>query len=128
MSNEIILYNLICDSDGKSLSGEKNYRLHLPEDIPACNFWSVIVYDNVMGLMIKTDQPWPSVHSRCRKMQVNQDGSVDIWLGPVAPEGKEHNWIKTIPGKEWNIILRLYEPREPWIDGAWKPGKIEEIN
>jgi hypothetical protein len=56
MVNENIQYNLICDSAGKDLSGEKNYRLHLPEDIPICKFWSVIVYDKDTGLMINTEQ------------------------------------------------------------------------
>jgi hypothetical protein len=112
MVNENIQYNLICDSAGRSLSGEKNCRLHLPEDIPACNFWSVIVYDKDAGLMINTDQSWPSVYSSCKKLLHNPDGSVDVWFWPIAPLGKENNWIKTNPGKEWNMILRLYEPPE----------------
>jgi hypothetical protein len=127
MANENIQYNLICDSAGKSLSGEKNYRLHLPEDIPACNFWSVIVYDKDTGLMINTDQSWPSVYSSCKKLLVSHDGSVEVWFGPIAPSGKENNWIKTIPGKEWNMILRLYEPLESGVNMTWKPGDIELI-
>lgn len=115
------------DADGNTLTGEKNYQLQLPPGISACKFWSVIVYDNQTGLMIKTDQSWPSVYSSCKKLQVNQDGSVDIWFGPASPEEKEHNWIKTIPGKEWNIILRLYEPMETWVDGRWKPGEIKPL-
>jgi hypothetical protein len=71
MANENIQYNLICDSAGNSLPGEKNYRLHLPEDLPACSFWSVIVYDKNNGLMIKTDQSSPSVYSSCKKLPVN---------------------------------------------------------
>ena len=109
------------------MTGEKNYTLHLPPDIPASNFWSVIVYDNESGLMIHTDQPWPSVYSSCKKLIVNQDGSVDIWFGPKAPAGTENNWIKTIPGKGWFAIMRLYGPQETWINGTWRPGEIELI-
>jgi hypothetical protein len=29
-----------------------------------------------------------------------------------------------VPGKSWNIILRLYGPLEPWFDKAWRPGNI----
>jgi len=115
------------DSDGNSLTGEKNYRLNMPPDIHASNFWSVIVYDNQTGQIIITDQSWPSVYSSCKKLLVNKDGSVDVWFGPKAPAGKEHNWIKTIPGKEWNMILRLYEISESQQDGSWSPGEIEEI-
>ena len=115
------------DSAGNTLTGEKNYRLHLPSDIPASNFWSVIVYCNETRLMIHTDQSWPSVYNSCKKLLTNMDGSVDVWFGPNAPAGKEGNWIKTIPGKEWNMILRLYEPMEAWVNGTWKPGEIELV-
>ena len=77
--------------------------------------------------MIHTDQPWPSVHSSCKKLSVNQDGSIDVWFGPNTPTGQENNWIQTIPGKGWKMILRLYEPLEAWADKSWMPGEIEEV-
>ena len=115
------------DSVGNILTGEKYYKIHLPKDIPASNFWSVIVYDNETHLMIHTDQSWPSVYSSGKKLLVNNDGSVNIWFGPKALPGKENNWIQTIPGKGWKMILRLYEPLEAWVNGTWKPGEIELI-
>jgi len=115
------------DFAGNTLTGEKNYRLYLPPGMPANNFWSVIAYDNITDLMIKTDQSWPSVHSSCKKLQLNQDGSIDIWFGPNATAGKENNWIQTIPGKGWNVILRLHEPLESWVNKTWIPGEIEEV-
>jgi hypothetical protein len=115
------------DSAGNPLTGEKNYRLLLSPGIPASNFWSVIVYDIRTKLIIHTDQPWPSVYSSCRKLVVNQDGSVDIWFGPKSLPGKEHNWIKTIRKKGWYMSLRLYDPLKAWFDKTWKPGEIEEV-
>lgn len=125
--DENILYDLNCDSKGNTLTGERNYLFLLPEGMPSCKFWSVIVYDSPSGFMIKTDQSWPSVYSSCKNLLVNQDGTIEIRFGPTAPSGKESNWIKTIPGKEWSMILRLYEPAESSLDGVWRPGKIEEI-
>ena len=124
---EELQYIATYDANGKALDGSRNYKIHLPPDIPASNFWSVIVYDNQTRLIIRTDQPWPSVFSSSKKLVVNRDSSVDVWFGPKAPHGNENNWIKTIPGKGWNMILRLYYPLEPWFDKSWRPGEIEEV-
>ena len=43
----------------------------------------------------------------------------------VAPEGKEANWIQTVPDKGWFCLLRLYSPTEAWFDKTWRPGEIE---
>jgi len=125
--NEELKYIATYDANGKPLDGSKNYKIHLPPNIPASEFWSVIVYDNQTRLIIRTDQPWPSVFSSSMKHVVNQDGSVDAWFGPKAPAGNENNWVKTIPGKGWNMIFRLYYPLESWFDKSWRPGEIEEV-
>jgi hypothetical protein len=113
------------DSLGNPLDGGKNYRLHLPPNIPVKDFWSVILYDNQTRSMLQTGQKWPAVSSQSTGLLVNGDGSVDVYFGPGAPAGKENNWIQTIPGKGWNTLLRLYGPLEPWFDKTWRPGEIE---
>ena len=113
------------DAKGNPLDGGKSYKLHLPPNIPVQNFWSVIVYDNQTRSMIQTDQQYPMVTSQNKGLQVNPDGSVDVYFGPKAPVGKENNWVQTIPGKGWNTLLRLYGPLEPWFDKTWRPGEIE---
>jgi len=124
---EELQYVVSTDSDGKPLEGEKIYKFHLQPDIPARNVWSVIVYDIQTRLIIRTDQKWPSVFSNCKTLVINQDGSVDIWFGPKSPPENNCNWIQTIPGKGWNLILRLYVPNETWFDKSWRPCEIEEI-
>jgi len=121
---QIIISN---DTNGRMLEGEKKYKFHLPPDIPASDFWSILVYDLSSRLLIHTDQPWPSVFSNVKNLVYNSDGSVDVWFGPEIIKGKESNWIKTEPGKKWYMILRLYYPLESWFDKRWKPGEIEEL-
>ncbi len=115
------------DANGNAFDGGKTYRLHLPGPVPVRTFWSVIVYDTQTRSMLQTNNRFPSVSSQNRGVQANADGSVDVWFGPTAPPGHESNWIQTIPGKSWFMILRLYGPLQPWFDRSWKPGDIEPV-
>jgi hypothetical protein len=113
------------DAAGAYLDGGKRYRLHLPPGIPVKNFWSVLVYDPQTRSMLQTDQRFPSVSSQKAGLVVNPDSSVDVHFGPEASAGEEANWVQTVPGKAWWVMLRLYGPLEPWFDKSWRPGEIE---
>ena len=114
------------DGEGRALSGGSNYRLHLPANIPAANFWSVTLYEAANASGLANGQPFPSLGSRDKPVQ-NADGSTDLYLGPKAPEGKQANWLATVPGKGYFAILRLYGPTEAAINKSWKPGDIELV-
>lgn len=116
------------DTAGEYLDGAKNYRLHLPPNIPAKDFWSVIVYDPQTRSMLQTDQQYPGTGSQREGLAINPDNSVDVFFGPQPPPGMENNWVQTIPGKGWFTMLRLYGPLEPWFDKTWQPGEIEKWN
>lgn len=117
----------VTDSEGKPLDGGKTYKIHLPPNIPAKDFWSLMLYDNQTRSMLQTDQQFPGIGSQTKGIVVNPDSSVDLWFGPTAPAGHESNWVQTVPGKGWNVLLRLYGPLQPWFDKTWKPGEFELV-
>ncbi|MDH6279616.1 DUF1254 domain-containing protein [Prescottella agglutinans] len=114
------------DSQGRILDGGKTYRLTLPPNPPAKNFWSVDVYDTQTRSLLQTDNPYPSLMSLTGTVDSEPDGSCVLWFGPTAPAGKEANWIQTMPNKSWFPMLRLYGPLQPWFDRTWQPSEIEE--
>ncbi len=114
------------DADGKYLSGGASYRLRVPAHVPANNFWSVTVYDAETASGLDNGQPFPSVSSFDKPM-ANADGSTDIYFGPSAPQGHEKNWLRTIPGKGYFVIVRLYGPTQPYFDHSWKLPDIEKM-
>jgi hypothetical protein len=57
----------------------------------------------------------------------NVDDSVDIYVGPNAPAGLEHNWIPTVPGKGWSAYFRLYGPTEPYFNQSWVLPDFERV-
>lgn len=94
--------------------------------MPAKDFWSLVVYDTQMRSELQTpDQAFPSINSKIAQLDYNKDGSVDIYFGPKAPKGHEHNWIQTVPGKSWFLAIRYYGPLKPFYDKTWKPSEIE---
>ena len=105
----------------------KTYKIHIPANPPAKDFWALTIYDPQTRSMLQTDQVFPTVGSQDEGLVQNEDGSFDIYFAPKAPEGYENNWLQTIPEKSWFVILRLYGPLEPWIEKTWKPSEILEV-
>jgi hypothetical protein len=116
------------DSKGNYLDGGKTYKVTLPMPIPVNNFWSFMVYSGQHRSMLETDQKSVGLDSNNETVEPNQDGSYTIWFGPEAPKRHKGNWIQTMPGKGYLVLLRLYGPLEPWFDKTWKPGDIELVN
>ena len=89
-------------------------------------FWDITVYDNQTRSLIQTDEPYPGVTSIDKATVMNADGSCDVYIGPVQGEGQP-NWIQSIPNKGWNVLWRIYGPKQEWYDKAWRPSEIEEV-
>eukprot|EP00449_Zooxanthella_nutricula_P004767 CAMPEP_0198515024 /NCGR_PEP_ID=MMETSP1462-20131121/17062_1 /TAXON_ID=1333877 /ORGANISM="Brandtodinium nutriculum, Strain RCC3387" /LENGTH=464 /DNA_ID=CAMNT_0044244513 /DNA_START=15 /DNA_END=1409 /DNA_ORIENTATION=+ len=122
-------YGLNCtDSEGKYFDGAACYKLTLPKNIPAADFWSIVIYDPQTRSELQTSFAFPSKNSkRDTDIAFNEDGSVDIYVAPKPPAGREANWIESVPGKSWFTLLRLYGPLDSWFDKTWRPGEFVKV-
>jgi hypothetical protein len=115
----------IVDGAGKPLEGGRAYRLTVPPNPPVKLYWSATAYDRATHALIR-DLPWSSRSSNTPGLKKNTDGSVDVYFGPKAPEGKESNWVPTNASGRFEVLFRFYGPEKPLFDKAWKLPNIEE--
>lgn len=114
------------DKAGNWLDGGKSYRMRVDADAPVRQFWSITLYDNVDRGPLVTPQGAADMSSRRPDLVTNADGSVDVYFGPVKPQGAT-NWIETLPGKGWFPYFRFYAATEAYFDKSWQLNDIEEI-
>lgn len=115
------------DAASQPFDGSKTYKVNLPANPPIKDFWSLTVYDSQTRSMLQSERQPPALDSIQNEPKTNNDGSVDIYFAPEAPAGQENNWVQTIAGKSFFVILRMYGPLEAWHEKTWKPGDIELV-
>jgi hypothetical protein len=114
------------DKDGDRLDGAKEYVLHLPSNVPAETFWSLTAYEVDTRTLIDTKYQRGDLSSRMDLLK-NEDGSIDVYMGPTKPEGdKEKNWIPTEAGRAWFLYFRLYSPKKAFLDRSWVLPDVEK--
>jgi hypothetical protein len=115
------------DKSGHLFRGRTLYRLRVPSDAPARDFWSIIAYEIGTNAFIHNPENRVGVSSYDKqKLKINADGSVDVYVGPKAPAGLEINWIPTA-GKDFWLVARFYGPQKPLFDKTWVMADVEEV-
>jgi hypothetical protein len=119
------------DANKDYFDGARTYRVTLPKDIPARNFWSLTLYDTQTRSMLDTPQRFPRAGSQdypSPAAEQNPDSTTTVYFAPEQPAAVARgNWIQTLPGRGWFVLLRLYGPLEPYFDKTWRPGEIEPV-
>lgn len=115
------------DGDGQLLTGADRYVLHFDKgQLPPVNgFWSVTLYD---------DQHFFAANPLGRyalgshdKLKRNRDGSVDLFVQQQSPgPAREANWLPAPPAG-FNLIMRLYWPKDEVLRGEWVPPPVNRM-
>jgi hypothetical protein len=114
------------DAEGALLDGSFRYRLTVPAEVPARDFWSVIAYSMDTKAFIYNDLGRVGLSSYdLESMTTSEDGSVDIYFGPSAPDGLESNWIPT--GEDFFLLFRLYGPEPAFFDRSFVLPDVERV-
>jgi hypothetical protein len=114
----------VTDSDGQPLNGANRYVVHFPNGQlpPVSAFWSITMY-NPRQLFVKNPINRFAIGDR-DALTLNNDGSLTLYIQHDSPgKDKESNWL---PAAEdaFNLMMRLYWPRKPILDGSWRPPAI----
>ncbi len=116
------------DKNGDAIDGAKSYRLHVPPNPPAGQFWSLTIYDLETRRPVENGTGVVDRSSRQPDLANNADGSVDLHFGPQAVQGHEQNSLTTVPGRAWFALFRLYAPLQAYFDRTWPLPDIEPVD
>ena len=114
------------DKDGNALDEASSYRLAVPARAPVTQYWSATAYDRATHALIRGMERF-SRSSQNPDLQVNCDGSVDLYFGPRDHDGEETNWIPTSGGGQFEVLFRFYGPEQPLLEKTWELPDIEKI-
>jgi hypothetical protein len=118
----------IADSTGRPLEAGKTYKLRVPKDVPAKQFWSLTMYDRRTWAFVQNPLDRAGLGSfNMDQMKVNADGSVDLYVGPKAPADLQSNWIPSM-GKTPYLWLRLYAPEEAFWNKTFVMPDMERVD
>jgi hypothetical protein len=115
------------DGAGEPFEGDRHYRLRVPPNVPASQFWSLTIYD-IEDAAFFRGAARVTLDSYDRSVRHDADGSVEIDIGPTAPAGRESNFVPTLRGKRWFAFFRFYGPGSAVSDKSWRMGDIEALD
>ncbi|PEE33117.1 DUF1254 domain-containing protein [Bacillus cereus] len=115
------------DSDGNPLSGEHQYVIHFnKEELPPVNaFWSLSMYGSDQFFVDNPIKRY-AIGDRTEDLIYNVDGSLDIYIQNLPPEGKESNWLPA-PSDDFILMLRMYMPKKNILKGTYQMPKIQKV-
>lgn len=124
--NETQYFYTDYDAGGAQLTGSKSYTVTFPkgETPPVDGFWSMTMYD-ADHFFADNELGRYSLGTKNTDLQMNDDGSLTLYVGATRPEGApESNWLPA-PEGDFSLYIRAYWGKEAILDGSWQPPQVE---
>jgi hypothetical protein len=116
------------DGDNQPLSGEHRYELYLPELPPVDAFWSLTMYDVPEFYLVANPIKRYSIGDRTPNLKYGADGSLTIYMQKDSPgPEKESNWLPAPQTGNFRPVMRLYQPKQPILDGSYVLPAIQRV-
>src|SRR5262249_30009878 len=115
------------DANGQPLTGAHRYVLHFSkgEEPPVKGFWSLTMYNSEYYFVENPIHRY-QISPKQSPVKYTPDGSLDLYIQHESPgAAKEKNWLPAPSGK-FVLMLRMYWPDAPVINGTWKPPAVTE--
>ena len=118
------------DSTGAPLNGANTYTYRFPPgQLPPVNaFWSLTMYKLPESLLVANPIDRYLINSpMLPSLKADADGGYTLYVQNESPgPEKESNWLPA-PDGPFQLLLRLYWPKEEALDGKWQAPKPETI-
>lgn len=116
------------DADNQPLSSEHRYELRLPEPPPVEAFWSLTMYNVPEFYLVANPINRYSIGDRTPGLTFGADGSLTIMMQKESPgPDKEANWLPTPQAGAFRPVMRLYQPKQPILDGRYVLPPIRRV-
>ncbi|WP_058533671.1 DUF1214 domain-containing protein [Legionella saoudiensis] len=110
------------DLEGKKLTGEHQYILHVPKVNNADSgdlVWNIVLLDKNSQIATNPKNNKSLIMSSINQsIQKNEDGSFDLYLQSTPPANKNTNWL-FIPNEEFTIVGSYYWKNNAEIISHW---------
>ncbi|MFJ6566926.1 DUF1254 domain-containing protein [Streptomyces sp. NPDC091292] len=110
------------DADGEPLTGGRSYTLRFDVLPPVAAFWSVTMYDAPEYHLVANPLDRYAIGDRTPGLRYADDGSLTLLIQRDPPPDPA-NWLPAPPGP-FRPVVRLYQPEDPVIDGAYTLPRI----
>lgn len=112
------------DASGQKLQGAHSYVIEFSPPPPVNAFWSLTLVDAEGRLVDNMLNRYSVRGDRLRK----QGGAVRVHVQLRPPEDDARtNWLPA-PKGPFQLVLRLYEPKDAAINGTWHPPAIKRTD